>query len=175
MVLQAEGYVSDVPYVRVFIPHLVLACPDHVAIVCGVAPPMRKERFAWCGLGCGQGVTAAMLAAMHPVGQFHGIDAMSGRIDHARQLADEADVPNVNFHASLPTVPIRGLAQSPFLPLADSAYGPFLDKEPGHERPHQQDAESEGYENFVCRQVDVPILARFERIGRAGIQSDGLR
>jgi hypothetical protein len=26
MVVQAEGYVSDVPYVRVFIPHLAPAC-----------------------------------------------------------------------------------------------------------------------------------------------------
>jgi trans-aconitate methyltransferase len=68
--------------------------------LCGVAPPMRKERFAWCDLGCGQGVTAAVLAAMHPVGQFHGIDAMSGHIDHARRLAGEADVPNGNFHAA---------------------------------------------------------------------------
>jgi hypothetical protein len=70
MVVQAEGYVSDVPYVRVFIPHLAPAWLDHVAIICGVAPPMRKEEFAWCDLGCGQGVTAAMLAAMHPAGQF---------------------------------------------------------------------------------------------------------
>ena len=100
MVVQAEGYVSDVPYVRVFIPHLAPAWLDHVAIICGVAPPMRKEGFAWCDLGCGQGVTAAMLAAMHPAGQFHGIDAMSGHIDHARRLAGEADVPNVNFHAA---------------------------------------------------------------------------
>ena len=100
MVFQAEGYVSDIPYVRVFIPHLAPAWLDHVAIISGVAPPMRKERFAWCDLGCGQGVTAAMLAAMHPAGQFHGIDAMLGHIDHARRLAGEADVPNVNFHAA---------------------------------------------------------------------------
>jgi hypothetical protein len=42
MAVQAEGYVSDVPYVRVFIPHLAPARLDHVAIVCGVAPRMRK-------------------------------------------------------------------------------------------------------------------------------------
>src|SRR3954465_11563669 len=100
MAVQAEGYVSDVPYVRLFIPLVAPALLDHVAIICGVSPPMRKERFPWCDLGCGQGVTAAMLAATHPAGQFHGVDAMPGHVDHGRRFAAEADVANVSFHAA---------------------------------------------------------------------------
>jgi len=100
MAIEVKGYVADVPYVGAFIHELAPAWLDHVAIISGLAPPKREEGFAWCDLGCGPGVTAAMIAAMHPAGQFHGIDAMPGHIDHGRQLAAEAGVANVSFHAA---------------------------------------------------------------------------
>jgi SAM-dependent methyltransferase len=90
---------SDVPYVRMFVPELAPARLDHVAILSGVAPPARRSGFTWCDLGCGQGVTAVMLAAMHPAGEFYGIDAMPAHIDHARRLAAETGVANATFHA----------------------------------------------------------------------------
>ena len=40
-----------------------------------------------------------MLAAMHPAGEFYGIDMMPAHIDHARCLATEAKLPNATFHA----------------------------------------------------------------------------
>jgi SAM-dependent methyltransferase len=94
-----HGYASDIPYLRDFKPALAPAWLDHVALVAGVEPPVREDGFAWCDLGCGQGVTASILAATHPAGVFHGIDAMPMHIDHARRLAAEALVPNVGFHA----------------------------------------------------------------------------
>jgi SAM-dependent methyltransferase len=100
MVVQVKGYVADVPYVRAFIHELAPAWLDHVAVISGLVPPAREGGFAWCDLGCGQGVTAAMLAAMHPGGQFHAIDAMPEHIDHGRRFADEAGVANVSFHAA---------------------------------------------------------------------------
>ena len=100
MVAQVKGYVADVPYVRAFIHEVAPAWLDHVAVVSSVVPPARERRFAWCDLGCGQGVTAAMLAAMHPGGQFHAIDAMPEHIDHGRRFAEEAGVTNVSFHAA---------------------------------------------------------------------------
>jgi len=90
---------SDVPYVRMFVPELAPARLDHVAILSGAAPPARQGGFTWCDLGCGQGVTAVMLAAMHPAGAFYGIDAMPAHIDHARRLAAETGVANATFHA----------------------------------------------------------------------------
>ena len=60
----------------------------------GSSRPTRRDGFAWCDLGCGQGVTAAILAATHPAGMFHGIDAMPAHIDHARRLAAAAAIPN---------------------------------------------------------------------------------
>jgi SAM-dependent methyltransferase len=95
-----DGYATDIPYLRDFKPMLAPAWLDHVALVAGVVPPARIDRFAWCDLGCGQGVTAAILAATHPTGVFHGLDAMPVHIDHARRLAKEVAIPNVHFHAT---------------------------------------------------------------------------
>ena len=94
-----HGYATDIPYLRDFKPQLAPAWLDHVALVAGVEPPARNSGFAWCDLGCGQGVTANILAATHPGGTFHAIDAMPAHIDHARRLAAEAAIPNVSFHA----------------------------------------------------------------------------
>jgi SAM-dependent methyltransferase len=94
-----DGYVADIPYLRDLKPMLAPAWLDHVALVCGVDPPTRANGFAWCDLGCGQGVTAAILAATHPRGTFHGIDMMPVHIEHARRLAAEATIPNVHFHS----------------------------------------------------------------------------
>ena len=71
---------------------------DHVALVAGIEPPARRNGFAWCDLGCGQGVTAAILAATHPSGVFHGVDAMPVHIDHGRRLAAAAAIPNLQLH-----------------------------------------------------------------------------
>src|SRR5215471_11957372 len=85
-----HGYATDVPYLRDFKRQLAPAWLDHVALVAGIEPPARNSGFAWCDLGCGQGVTANILAATHPGGTFHAIDAMPAHIDHARRLAAEA-------------------------------------------------------------------------------------
>ena len=98
MTLDLHGYATDIPYLRDFKPPLAPAWLDHVALVAGAAPPERKAGFAWCDLGCGQGVTANILAATHPGGTFHAIDAMPPHIDNARHLAAEAAIPNVGFH-----------------------------------------------------------------------------
>ena len=92
------GYATDIPYLRDFKPQLTPAWLDHVALVAGLEPPARKAGFAWCDLGCGQGVTANILAATHPRGTFHAIDAMPAHIDHARRLAGDAGIPNLDFH-----------------------------------------------------------------------------
>jgi SAM-dependent methyltransferase len=94
------GYITDVPYVYGFKPMLAPAWLDLVAVIGGVAPPARDSGFGWCDLGCGQGVSAAILAATHPAGSFYGIDAMPAHIEHATQLAAEADAPNAQFHVA---------------------------------------------------------------------------
>ena len=70
MSLQAGGYVTDVPYVRVLTRELAPAWLDHVALVAGFTPPAREEGFACCDLGCGQGFTATVLATTHQSGRL---------------------------------------------------------------------------------------------------------
>jgi SAM-dependent methyltransferase len=41
-----------------------------------------------------------MLAAVHPAGQFYGVDAMPEHIEHGRRIAEEAAINNVTFHAA---------------------------------------------------------------------------
>jgi SAM-dependent methyltransferase len=97
---EIAGYVSDIPYLRDFKPMLAPAWLDHAALVGGVEAPVRRRGFSWCDLGCGQGITAIILAATHPNGIFHGIDAMPVHIDHARRLAAAGRVANAHFHAT---------------------------------------------------------------------------
>ena len=97
---ETHGYPTDVPYVRTFFRSLAPAWLDHVAIVSGFIPPARDAGFTFCELGCGQGVTTAILAATHPDGHFYGIDAMPSHIEHARRFAAEGTIVNINFHAA---------------------------------------------------------------------------
>ena len=100
MLPELAGYVTDIPYVAGFKPMLAPAWLDFVALIGGVRPPGRKGGFAWCDLGCGHGVTASVLAATHPGGVFHGIDAMAVHVDHAAALAEEAGAANAHFHTA---------------------------------------------------------------------------
>jgi SAM-dependent methyltransferase len=97
---ELAGYVTDIPYVAGFKPMLAPAWLDFVALLGGKRPPARMGGFTWCDLGCGQGVTAAILAATHPAGVFHGVDAMAVHVDHAAGLAAEAGAANAHFHCA---------------------------------------------------------------------------
>jgi len=100
MPLEANAYVTNVPYVRTFTPEVAPAWLDHVALVSGFTPPSRDRKFSWCDLGCGQGLTATILAATHPSGRFCGIDFMPAHIENARNFAAECEIENVEFHAT---------------------------------------------------------------------------
>ena len=97
---QTHGYPTDVPYVRTFFRRLAPAWIDHVAVVSGFIPPARDAGFAFCELGCGQGMTTAILAATHPNGHFYGIDVMPSHIEHARRFSTEGTIANINFHTA---------------------------------------------------------------------------
>ena len=95
----APRYVTDVPYARRFVRELSPAWLDFTALICGFRPPERDNGFAWCELGCGHGVTPAVLAATHSNGQFHGIDLMPQHVDFAQQLCRDAEIGNAVFQA----------------------------------------------------------------------------
>jgi SAM-dependent methyltransferase len=92
-------YITDVPYARRFVRELSPAWLDFTALICGFQPPPRQAGFAWCELGCGHGVTPALLAAAHPQGRFTGIDLMPQHVAFAEQLCRDAGIANAAFHA----------------------------------------------------------------------------
>lgn len=92
-------YVSDVPYVPGFTCELSPEWLDFVAVLCGFEPPGRASDFAWCELGCGQGLTSIVFAATHPEGMFHAVDAMPAHIAWGRRVAADAGIGNLAFHA----------------------------------------------------------------------------
>ena len=94
-----RGYVSDTPYARRFVRELSPAWLDFTALICGFAPPVHDGAFAWCELGCGHGVTPALLAATQPEARFVGIDLLAEHIDFARRLCLDAGIGNATFHA----------------------------------------------------------------------------
>jgi SAM-dependent methyltransferase len=96
----ATRYVDDVPYERAHIPQLSPAWLDFTALLWGFAPRDRATPLTWCDLGCGQGVTAVLLAATHPGGRFVGIDAMAPHVEHAASLAAAVGATNATFHTA---------------------------------------------------------------------------
>ena len=94
----APRYVTDVPYAATFTQYAAPAWLDLTAVLSGVGPPDRKGAFAWCELGCGRGATAAILAATHPGGAFHGVDLMPEHIADARRLAEHSGIANLTLH-----------------------------------------------------------------------------
>src|SRR5215470_12010262 len=92
-------YITDVPYARRFVRELSPAWLDFTALICGFQPPSRDGGLAWCELGCGHGVTPALLAAAYPKDRFIGIDLMPEHIAFAEQLCRDAGIGNAAFHA----------------------------------------------------------------------------
>lgn len=93
----AQGYVSDIPYTSGFYRELSPQLLAYATLLKGGSPPPADAGFDYCELGCGQGFGTALLAAAYPGGRFWGFDFNPGQVAHARGLAAEAELGNVEF------------------------------------------------------------------------------
>ncbi len=93
----ASGYVSDIEY----LPGLyVEQTPAHLALACllnGVEPPDIGGPFSYCELGCGQGVTANIIAAANPKAHVVAMDFNPAHIARGSQVARDAGLANIEF------------------------------------------------------------------------------
>lgn len=92
------GYVTDIAYIPGFYHD---QAPLHLNTLClmsGVAPMALRPGFRYCELGCGQGFTANLLAAVYPEGEFHAIDFHPGHIAAAEEMRQAVGLPNITFH-----------------------------------------------------------------------------
>jgi SAM-dependent methyltransferase len=92
-----DGYVADIGYTHGYYREMA---PAHLALAVasrGAVPPDFDRPFAYCELGCGQGVTSVLLAALNPHGRFHANDFNPTHVAAGRRLAAEAGVTNLTI------------------------------------------------------------------------------
>ena len=92
-----DGYITDIAYTTGFYRELAPGFLNFVAALQGMAAPDPAQPFRYAELGCGQGFGTNILAAAYPHGQFTGIDFNPAQIANAREMATQADLPNVAF------------------------------------------------------------------------------
>lgn len=93
-----SGYVVDVNYTHGFYRELSPAHLTYMCLLQGVQPPGRGiDPLTYCELGCGQGVTANLLAAANPHVQFFATDFNPSHIAGARSLAQAAKLKNIQL------------------------------------------------------------------------------
>lgn len=93
----SQGYVTDTAYVAEFYGD---HAPTHINLTAafnGFRPRPLDKPFTWCDYGCGNGVTANVLAACYPHAEFYGIDFMDTHIRTAETLSVRGALDNTTF------------------------------------------------------------------------------
>jgi SAM-dependent methyltransferase len=112
------GYITDVEYTATFNPHQAPAWLSYVAAINGYAAPRPDQPFTWCELGCGKGLTALLLAAMHPHAEFHACDLNPAHVAYATRLQEAGSVANLQLHdASIAQMAERDLPRFDYITL----------------------------------------------------------
>jgi len=91
------GYVTDTAYVAEFYGDHAPTHMNLVAATNGYRPRALDGDFAWCDYGCGNGLTAAVLAGAYPKAKFYGIDFLPAHIRTAETLAMRMGLDNATF------------------------------------------------------------------------------
>lgn len=92
-----DGIVNT-DYTHACYPELAPAHLAFALLARGFAPPVAAGRtFRYAELGCGQGLTSNVLAALHPAARFEAIDLLASHMDGAMALARAAGHDNVEF------------------------------------------------------------------------------
>lgn len=93
----AAGYASVQQYTANFYPQLA---PDHLnfaTLLNGAKPPETGERFNYFELGCGQGVTAMLLASSYPAAHFYANDFMPAHLAGAEEMRRRGGIDNITL------------------------------------------------------------------------------
>ena len=88
----------DILYPSGFYSYQTPVMLDYVAAINGVAPPAAPDApFTYLDLGCGDGFTIILLAAIYPQCRFIGVDFNPGHIAVGTALAQAGGIANVRF------------------------------------------------------------------------------
>lgn len=94
-----EGYVGGIDYIRNFYREMSPSLIALSLVLKGWRPPpgLTGGRFDYAELGCGYGLTSAVLAGANPQARFTALDFNPTHIAAARRLADGAGIANASF------------------------------------------------------------------------------
>jgi SAM-dependent methyltransferase len=93
----SSGYITDIGYTHGFYRELTPAILTFVSLAKGQVGFDPNASLAICELGCGQGLSANLLAAANPHIEFYATDFNPAQIVGASRLAAEAETANVHF------------------------------------------------------------------------------
>lgn len=91
------GYPTEVSYTGHFYPGQAPVVLRLLSMMQHNIPPQLDKPFTYCELGCGEGVVANMLAALHPQARIYANDFNPAHIRRARVVASDAGLENVTF------------------------------------------------------------------------------
>ncbi|MDX2144128.1 MAG: class I SAM-dependent methyltransferase [Rhodospirillaceae bacterium] len=91
------GYVTDVSYVAEYYGDHAPAHINLTAAAGGFRPRSLAGEFTWCDYGCGNGITAVLLAGCFPEAKFYGVDFMPAHVRTAETLAVRGGLNNAAF------------------------------------------------------------------------------
>ena len=95
------GYVAEVPYTYGVYRELSPTIHNYaLALKAYALGATATEKFNYCELGCGQGVSVAMLAAANPDANFYATDFNPSHALHGRLLATQGGLSNMHFFDS---------------------------------------------------------------------------
>lgn len=91
------GYASDMPYTTQYYREQSPAWMNLVCLINGVEPVALQQPFTYFELGSGRGLTAQVLAAGNPAGQFYAADFNPAHVAEAARLAADAQLDNLTL------------------------------------------------------------------------------
>lgn len=92
-----DGYVVETPYTESIFADLNPAMFSMAAVLMGQPPINPSKPSTWIDLGCGNGLTACMVAAANPNVQVWGCDFNSRHVERAREFASKVGLDNCRF------------------------------------------------------------------------------
>jgi SAM-dependent methyltransferase len=92
-----EGYVVDVPYTEPVALDLTPTFFSLAAVLHGQPPIDGVRPLVWAELGCGNGLSACIVAAVNSGVEVWGCDFNPAHVERARQVATKAGLSNCTF------------------------------------------------------------------------------
>ncbi len=91
------GYVTDTAYVAEFYGDHAPAHMNLIAASNGFRPRPLDGEFTWCDYGCGNGITANILAGCFPDAKFYGVDFLPAHTRMGELLSMRGGLFNTTF------------------------------------------------------------------------------